>query len=97
MHYTHNVAYATIVTCPSPQGEGFLQSPKGDTKLNQAQLQQIEAWIEANPNIIIKEMRIKIQEKFELNISKSTVHRHMQKMKFSYIIPIPAIERTDRE
>lgn len=27
------------------------------TKLNQSQLQQIEAWIEGNPNIIIKEMR----------------------------------------
>lgn len=36
------------------------------TKLNQAQLQQIEAWIEEDPNITIKEMRIKIQEKFGL-------------------------------
>ncbi|WP_189513902.1 helix-turn-helix domain-containing protein, partial [Streptomyces narbonensis] len=59
------------------------------TKLNQDQLQQIEAWIEEKHNITIKEMRIRIQEKFVLNISKSTVHRHMRKMKFSYITPRP--------
>ncbi len=32
------------------------------TKLNQAQLRQIEEWIEENPNITIKEMRIRIQQ-----------------------------------
>ena len=47
------------------------------TRLNQSQLRQIKAWIEENPNITIKEMRIRIQEKFGLNISKSTVHRNM--------------------
>ncbi|ONI56731.1 hypothetical protein N500_0169 [Wolbachia pipientis wUni] len=36
------------------------------TKLNQAQLQQIEEWIEENPNITIKEMRIRIQEKLRI-------------------------------
>ncbi|WP_353271235.1 IS630 family transposase [Wolbachia endosymbiont (group A) of Alloplasta piceator] len=66
------------------------------TKLNQAQLQQIEEWIEENPNITIKEMRIRIQEKFGLNISKSTVHRHMQKMKFSYITPRPVHNGQDK-
>nr|WP_082941399.1 MULTISPECIES: winged helix-turn-helix domain-containing protein [unclassified Wolbachia] len=37
----------------------------------------------------IKEMKIRIQEKFGLNISKSTVHRNMQRMKFSYITSRP--------
>ncbi|WP_410543266.1 hypothetical protein [Wolbachia endosymbiont of Nilaparvata lugens] len=32
-------------------------------------------------------MRIRIQERFGLNISKSAIHRNMQKMKFSYITP----------
>ncbi|NUY39924.1 IS630 family transposase, partial [Wolbachia endosymbiont of Litomosoides brasiliensis] len=32
-------------------------------------------------------MRTRIKEKFDLNVSKSTVHRNMQKMKFSYIMP----------
>ncbi len=56
-------------------------------KLNQSQREQVEMWIEENPNITIKEMRIRIQEKLGLNISKSTVHRNMQRMKFSYITP----------
>lgn len=66
------------------------------TKLNQVQLQQIEEWIEENPNITIKEMRIRIQEKFRLNISESTVHRYMQKMKFSYITPRPVHNGQDK-
>ncbi|WP_447933038.1 IS630 family transposase [Wolbachia endosymbiont of Dactylopius coccus] len=66
------------------------------TKLNQAQLQQVEAWVGENPNITIKEMRIRIQEKFGLNISKSTVHRYMQKMKFSYITPRPVHNVQDK-
>ncbi len=71
-------------------------SRRRKTKLNQAQLQQIEACIEENPNITIKEMRIRIQEKFGLNISKSTVHRHMQKMKFSYITSRPVHNVQDK-
>jgi transposase len=57
------------------------------TILNQSQRKQIEVWIQENPNITIKEVRIRIQEKFGLNVSKSTVHRNMRRMKFSYITP----------
>ncbi|KLT21764.1 transposase family protein [Wolbachia endosymbiont of Armadillidium vulgare str. wVulC] len=45
--------------------------------MNHSQLEQVEVWIEENPNITIKEMRIKIQKKFGLNVSKSTVHRNI--------------------
>ncbi|NUY39329.1 hypothetical protein GO684_01150 [Wolbachia endosymbiont of Litomosoides brasiliensis] len=34
-------------------------------------------------------MRVGIQEEFSLNVSKSTVHRNMQKMEFLYITPRP--------
>ncbi|QKX03315.1 hypothetical protein GOY07_00870 [Wolbachia endosymbiont of Litomosoides sigmodontis] len=43
--------------------------------------------MQENPNITIKEIIIRIQKKFDLNVSKTTVHRNMQKMKFSYITP----------
>jgi hypothetical protein len=49
-----------------------------------------------NPNIAIKEMRIRIQEKFGLNNSKSTVHRYMQTTKFSYITPRPVHNVQDK-
>ncbi len=66
------------------------------TILNQSQLEQIEVWIEENPNITIREMRIRIQERFGLNISKSTIHRNMQRMKFSYITPRPVHSGQDK-
>ncbi len=66
------------------------------TRLNQSQREQVEAWIQENPNITIKEMRIKIQERFGLDISKSTVHRNMQRMKFSYITPRPVHNGKDK-
>lgn len=63
--------------------------------LNQSQRGQIEMWIEENPNITIKEVKVKILEEFGLNISKSTVHSEMQKMKFSYITPRPMHHKQD--
>ncbi len=66
------------------------------TRLDQSQREQVEAWIQENPNITIKEMRIKIQERFGLDISKSTVHRNMQRMKFSYITPRPVHNGQDK-
>lgn len=59
------------------------------TRLNQSQLEQVETWIQEDHNITIKEIKIRIQENFGLSISKSTVHRNMQRMKFSYITPRP--------
>ncbi|WP_410543075.1 IS630 family transposase [Wolbachia endosymbiont of Tetranychus urticae] len=66
------------------------------TTLNQSQLERIELWIEENPNITIREMRIRIQERFGLNISKSAIHRNMQRMKFSYITPRPVHSGQDK-
>ncbi|OAM06106.1 MAG: hypothetical protein TV41_04395 [Wolbachia endosymbiont of Dactylopius coccus] len=57
----------------------------------------IERWIEENPNITIKEAKIRILEEFGLNMGKSTVHREMQKMKFSYITPRPVHYKQDKE
>ncbi|WP_410543307.1 hypothetical protein [Wolbachia endosymbiont of Litomosoides brasiliensis] len=48
------------------------------TRLNWGQFKQVEVWMQENPNITIKEMRIRIQEKLSLNVSKSIVHRSMQ-------------------
>lgn len=65
--------------------------------LNQSQREQIEMWVKENPNVTIKEAKIRILEAFGLNVGKSTVHREMQKMKFSYITPRPVHYKQDKE
>ena len=65
------------------------------TILNKVQRKQVEAWIQENPNITIKEVKIKILNEFGLNVSKSTAHREMQKMKFSYVTPRPVHYKQD--
>lgn len=67
------------------------------TILNQGQREQIEKWIEENPNITIKGVKIKILEEFGLKMGRSTVHREMQKMKFSYITPRPVHYKQDKK
>jgi transposase len=42
-----------------------------------------------------REVKIRILEAFGLNVSRSTVHREMQKMKFSYITPRPVHHKQD--
>ena len=77
--------------------KSYLPPPERKKKsiLNSSQREQIEKWIEKNPNITIKEVRLKIEKEFGLNISKSTVHNEMQKMKFSYITPRPVHHKQD--
>ena len=82
-HLRHDLKYGREETvCAPPQS-------RRKTILNQSQLEQVEVWIEENPNSTIKEIRIRIQEKCGLNVSQSTVHRNMQSFKFSYITPSP--------
>ncbi|KLT22346.1 putative transposase [Wolbachia endosymbiont of Armadillidium vulgare str. wVulC] len=63
------------------------------SKLNKNQREQIEIWVEKNPNITIKEVQIKISEEFGLNIGKSTVHREIQRI---YITPRPMHHKQDK-
>ncbi|NUY39879.1 hypothetical protein GO684_04600 [Wolbachia endosymbiont of Litomosoides brasiliensis] len=45
--------------------------------MNQSQFEQVEVWIQENPNITIKEMRTRIKEKFGSSVSRLTVHYNM--------------------
>lgn len=67
------------------------------TILNQNQREHIKAWIEENPNITIKEVKIRILETFGISIGKSTVHSEMQKLSFSYITPRPVHYKQDKK
>lgn len=68
---------------------------KRKSRLDQKQKDQIKEWIAANPNITIKELRIIIKDRFSIDISKSTVHRTMRMLSFSYQTPRPKHYKQD--
>lgn len=63
--------------------------------LNQEQLQVVRLWIEENCNITTNELRIKIIEKFCINIGRTTVYRYMKKLGFVHKKPRPRHYKQD--
>lgn len=59
--------------------------------------EDVRAIIKANPNIIIDQLRLRIIEKYGINIGRSTVHRLMKKLSFSYITPRPRHYKSDKD
>ena len=57
--------------------------------LSQEQEQEIKKWIEADANITINHLRLMILEKMNIALGRSTVHRLLQRPRFSYITPRP--------
>jgi transposase len=55
------------------------------------------AMIKSNPNITIDHLRLKIIEKYDINIGRSTVHRLMKSLSFSYITPRPRHYKSDKD
>ncbi len=60
---------------------------KRNSKLNDDQRRQILEWIKANSQLTINAIKIKIEQIFTVSLSKSTVHREIQKLGYSYIKP----------
>lgn len=77
-----------------------LQAPKERCKrpkLNQEQLKEIKRWIESDPNITINALKLKIEEEYKVIVSKSTVHKAMKGLNFSYITPRPMHYKQDKK
>lgn len=55
------------------------------SKLSEKQEELVRSWIESDHNITIKKLKIMIEEKFAVDIGKSSVHRLMKKLGFSHI------------
>jgi transposase len=51
--------------------------------LSQEQEQEIKKWIEADANITINHLRLMILERMNLDLGRSTVHRLLQRLRFS--------------
>ena len=60
---------------------------KEGIKLKQSHKERIKKWLEKDPNLSIVAVREKLKKQFNLEISKSTVHRAMKSVGFSYITP----------
>ena len=77
----------------------MLKAPKERkrrSRLNQDQVEIIKEWIRINPNITIKELQIMVKDKLSMEISKSTVHRTMRLLSFSYQTPRPLHYKQDQ-
>jgi transposase len=70
---------------------------KRKNKINDVQRSQILEWIKSDSGLTIKAIRIKIAETFSIDISKSTVHRELKKLNYSYIKPRPKHFKQDPE
>jgi len=60
---------------------------KDGTKLKQIHKEIIRKWLDKDPNHSIASVKEKIKKQFNLEVSKSTVHRAMKSVGFSYITP----------
>lgn len=60
---------------------------QGGIKLKQIHKDKIKKWLEKDPNSSISQIHENIKKYFDLNVSRSTVHRAMKSAEFSYITP----------
>lgn len=55
------------------------------SKLNREQQTQIKSWLLNDSGLTIKAIKIQIQEKFDISLEKSSIHRMLKKLGFSHI------------
>ncbi|WP_052567187.1 winged helix-turn-helix domain-containing protein [Holospora elegans] len=62
---------------------------KKKNKLNAAQIKQILEWVKVDSQLTTKAIRIKLENVFNIEMSKSTVHQEIKKLNYFYIKPRP--------
>ena len=67
--------------------EGYKSLIKGGIKLKQIHKDKIKKWLEKDSNSSISQIHEKLEKHFDLNVSRSMVHRAMKSVGFSYITP----------
>ena len=65
-------------------------------KLKKLHKETIKKWLEKDPNISIIDVKERIEDQFDLKLSRSTIHRAMKKSGFSYITPRKNHYKQDR-
>ena len=77
---------------------GLSQQPGRGRKsiLSKEEKEQVKDWIQGNPNITIKELRLQIQSELGKEVSKSTAHNLIKELGFAYITPRPRHHKQDK-
>ena len=70
---------------------------QGGIKLKQTHKDKIKKWIEKDFNISITQVKEKLEKQFNLKVSRSTVHRAMKSVGFSYITPRQTHYKQDKK
>jgi transposase len=68
---------------------GAPKTRKRRSKLTDDHKAHLKTWIEANPNITMRELKIMLKDKMDIDLSLSSVHRIVRSLNFSYITPRP--------
>lgn len=63
--------------------------------LNETEEGIVKRWIQESPQITIKELQIKIEKNLKKTMGRSTVHRLLTRLSFSYITPRPRHYKQD--
>lgn len=66
------------------------------SKLSESQKEEIGLWIEGNPNLTLKELKLKISKEFEVNITQMGIWKNLKKMNLSYITARPRHHMQDK-
>jgi transposase len=67
--------------------DGLLNKSKHQDgiKIKKVHLEQMSQWLTDNPSLTIKQVSKLLSDNFDITVTKSTVHRAMQRCGFSYI------------
>ncbi|MDH5647876.1 MAG: winged helix-turn-helix domain-containing protein [Anaplasmataceae bacterium] len=65
-------------------------------KLDENQKLEVKSWIDNNPNLTLKEIRLKINNIFSISISSSGLWYNLKKMNLSYITARPKHHMQDK-
>lgn len=66
-------------------------------KLKKHHKEEIRKWINKDPNISILGVKENLKKRFDLEVSKSTTHRAMKEVGFSYITPRKSHYKQDQK
>lgn len=66
------------------------------SKLSLEQSGLVEQWLLTDPGVTIDKVRAMIKTRFNIDIGRSTVHRIMQKLSYSYITPRPVHHKQNK-
>lgn len=69
---------------------------KRKSKLNDAQRGEVVEWLKEDSQLTLEAIKLKIKEQYDIEVSKSTIHREIQKQKYSYIKPRPQHFKQDQ-